>query len=120
MTETPPPAYHDSAFDPPPGAVLATETATTRAPAPPVALSALSIRNGAGRTLLTFTADGQILGDPADSAEAIQILVRDVTALSGLPIVARPRLAIPDHAVDNASRPWDPTDDTAHEHQETP
>jgi len=25
--------------------------------------------------------------------------------------------AVPDHAVDNASRPWDPTDDTGHEHR---
>jgi hypothetical protein len=27
---------------------------------------------------------------------------------------------IPDHAVDNASRPWDPTDDTGHEHLYAP
>jgi len=27
------------------------------------------------------------------------------------------RAEIPDHAVDNASRPWDPTDDTGHEHR---
>lgn len=27
---------------------------------------------------------------------------------------------VPDHAVDNAARPWDPTDDAGHEHRVTP